>query len=1155
MNFDRKLFRDCPFVGLRPFGYDDRDAFFGRDDQIATLESMVARKRLISVIGSSGSGKSSLIRAGLLPRLASASSDPAEKWNWVTMRPGDTPVRALAEAMARPNEEIEGLPYDPVIEGRTDAIELKLRESSFGIKEAFPLINVQNEKIVLLIDQFEEIFRFADLRAQMTTDALRANEQRDEATFFIQLLLNACEDESFPGRIILTMRSDFIGECARFHGLTVAVTDTQYLVPALTRDQRAEVIRMPIERSRATIEPELVQRVLNDTNEDPDLLPVLQHAMLRTWQMSVMRDQEAVPAIRREDYEAAGGVGQAISLHANEILNALADEPPVSDLPYLDYRNVAKRVFQSLTETDALNRTIRRPQRLGELAAVLIPDGAASNVRRVAVRAVEDVTRRFADKSCSFLRVPEDQEIDETAVVDIGHEALIRCWDKLGAIGETNWVRLEQLDGDHFNTLLGLAREGVLLPPSRLPEMENWWADRRPNKFWAKRYNRDGAERLAEAESVLLLSRSEIKRAKQRKRRNVASIAAAAVFVLACIGAAVAYDQRQKAEAAQQRALDASKASAVFAAELGTSSLARDSASRGIELALNALEPAKRLPYVPELEGLIYSGLAQLRERSIIHTGDGAKAPPAVGFGTNGTLFVYADGLKSWNSDDGKPIQEANIWRGEITGNFSQLRVSRDGRNVLVWIYGDNSYHVIDTATGVETSLSDPSLKVGYGALSADSRFILTTSRDSSAMLWAEDSEHKYLRLIDLQTVEPHLRYATAVAFGDGFFAVGGGNGDLYLYQFDPEKPSSTSLIGTLLPSNSVQNVDGGAAPAPRDNCDTPRGAINALEINPANNNLLLAVMNGRPVLWDVAARTRKTLTGACEVLFFGGAFSPDGTLIASSSFSGQIFVWETNHLERAPIELQGIHTFASQPTFSHEKPYRVASGGFESRVKNTIAQPGGASPDSAGSVDRAAAAGPPGVVWTWNLASALDVSVEGGSAVGTTYPGSNAPMRYDTMTGHWLGDPRAFGDGRNVLIIPENEPGVHGEVPQFVAISPDGYVAWAPRKGRVLLFDLKHSNRPVAWFGKNESTWQSVAFKSGPDATAGEGRVAATSAAGETRAWLYFTDDKRLWDFAAKQLPFEAGVRMNPNQFCPDDVVGERLSDINPAIAASCTK
>ena len=220
-----------PFIGLRPFRIEDAAFFFGREQQIATLLHLVHNGSLVSVVGSSGSGKSSLVRAGLLPALTSAEAGE-RSWDWVEMRPGESPVRNLAEALARPNDGIGTTTSDSLAESKADRIEITLRSSSFGIGEVLRSTQPpERTRLLILVDQFEEIFRYANLRTRHNTNPTRASELRDEATFFVQLLLTAAVDENFSGAIVLTMRSDFIGDCARFHGLSEAVTRTQYLVP------------------------------------------------------------------------------------------------------------------------------------------------------------------------------------------------------------------------------------------------------------------------------------------------------------------------------------------------------------------------------------------------------------------------------------------------------------------------------------------------------------------------------------------------------------------------------------------------------------------------------------------------------------------------------------------------------------------------------------------------------------------------------------------------------------------------------------------------------------------------------------------------------------------------------------------------------------
>ena len=147
----------------------------------------------------------------------------------------------------------------------------------------------KGSRVLLFVDQFEELLRFADARTKRKFGSAAASERREEATKFVRLLLTAMKSPRLPLDIIVSIRSDFIGDCARFHGLPEAVSRSQFLVPDMTRVQREDVIRKSIQLVGGQIDPALVQRALNDTNDDPDQLPNLQRAMMRCWKSAASR--------------------------------------------------------------------------------------------------------------------------------------------------------------------------------------------------------------------------------------------------------------------------------------------------------------------------------------------------------------------------------------------------------------------------------------------------------------------------------------------------------------------------------------------------------------------------------------------------------------------------------------------------------------------------------------------------------------------------------------------------------------------------------------------------------------------------------------------------------------------------------------------------
>ena len=206
-----------PFPGLRPFQSEDKHLFFGRETQTMELLARLGRTRFLAAVGVSGSGKSSLIRAGLLPELYGGTMTRAgSRWEVALLRPGGEPIASLAAALSQ-----SGL-YDPDLEDCVAQIEVTLRRSALGLVEAARQSGLPAKtNLLVVVDQFEELFRFRRKREGQGADA--------EA--FVSLLLEAVRQEACPIYVVLTMRSDFLGDCAQFRGLAEAINEGQYLFP------------------------------------------------------------------------------------------------------------------------------------------------------------------------------------------------------------------------------------------------------------------------------------------------------------------------------------------------------------------------------------------------------------------------------------------------------------------------------------------------------------------------------------------------------------------------------------------------------------------------------------------------------------------------------------------------------------------------------------------------------------------------------------------------------------------------------------------------------------------------------------------------------------------------------------------------------------
>lgn len=563
-----------PFPGLRPFQRDEDELFFGREGQSEAIVRRLRENRFLAVVGVSGSGKSSLIRAGLIPSLDRGyMKGSGSRWRIAMFRPGSDPIGNLACELNDPG--VLGTPGASEHEAKSDTALLKvtLQRSGLGLIEAVRFAHLPPEdNVLVIVDQFEELFRFAD-----TPGVLRNQE---DASAFVKLLLEATRQTELPIFVVTTMRSEFIGDCARFRDLPEAVTAGLYLIPRLTREQRRDAIVKPIELAGANITPRLINRLLNDCGDDPGQLPLLQHALMRTWRHWEAHHRYDEP-IDLEDYQAIGGIANALSEHADEAYDELPDER---------HRQVAKRMFQCLVERGTENREVRRPTKVTGLAAV----AGASEQELI------DTVEYFRREGRSFLMPPPNVPLDADCVIDISHESLIRGWKQLaGWVDEEaewaqNYRKLAERASDHAQGKAGFLRD---------PELSialAWRNEAKPNAAWAKRYHSGFEQAIAFLEESRQARDAEEadrrRREKQELRRLWLFAATASVlFAVALIALLWALRERSGLTTALNRATRAERDASNKAVQLGDANVAlRTNADKlkNMNAALNATQYA-----------------------------------------------------------------------------------------------------------------------------------------------------------------------------------------------------------------------------------------------------------------------------------------------------------------------------------------------------------------------------------------------------------------------------------------------------------------------------------------------------------------------------------------------------------------------------------
>jgi len=525
----------CPYPGLRPFLRDDSTVFFGREEQVDQLLQKLQDRRFVAVVGTSGCGKSSLIQAGLIAGLEAGFLGQGRiSWRIASMRPGDRPMRQLAEALVRDDALGPILPASLLLAALQRG-PLGLVEILAGARHDGSPVLAAEENLLLAIDQFEEIFRFrkaaeplrdrsGGAASERTPPAvagpLRSKEVnrneaiRNEADAFVALVLETIRQAGLPGGppiyVVLTMRSDFIGDCALFPGLPEALNDSQFLTPRLSREQRRASIEGPARVGGGRVEPSLVTRLLNDMGAMPDQLPLMQHALMRLWieaGKSRPRDTEGKPVgpieLKQADYEAMGGIFGALNRQAQRAFEEM-DEPA---------RRIAECMFRLLAERGPDRRDTRRLARLEEVAQV----AAASP------EAVQAVVDRF--------RVPDMKILDLAGdVLDITHESVLRQWELL-----QRWIGEEAEAAETYRQLRVAAMryeqdvrdkgEGDPLGPRMLATALAWLdGDRvhpgawRPNAPWSARYG--DSDDFRRVEEFIRTSEAAVHRQRARENRN-----------------------------------------------------------------------------------------------------------------------------------------------------------------------------------------------------------------------------------------------------------------------------------------------------------------------------------------------------------------------------------------------------------------------------------------------------------------------------------------------------------------------------------------------------------------------------------------------------------------------------------------------------------
>jgi WD40 repeat protein len=895
-----------PFPGLRPFNPDESHLFFGRDGQSDELLRRLRRNRFLAVVGTSGSGKSSLVRAGLLPLLHGGFMDGAgSHWRVALFRPGAAPIGSLAEALSQPEvigaktSESKG---DQHITVQPAIMEATLRRGSLGLVETVRQCQLpKRENLLLVVDQFEELFRLKC--------SVQVGNFHDEGAAFVKLLLKAVGQEEVPIYVVITMRSDFLGDCARFRDLPEAINDSQYLIPRMTREQRRQAITGPVAVAGAEISPRLVQRLLNDVGDDPDQLPILQHALMRTWECwrNHHRRKKAPKPLDIEHYEKIGGMDAALSRHADEAFAELSQGKP--DETGKRRQELAERLFRCITELGSDNREMRRPSLLKDICEIVDAN----------MEEMKPVIETFRRPGRSFLMPPAAAPLTEDSLIDISHESLIRQWEKLG-----KWVDEEAKDRKDYVRLAEDTRRyeknnGSLLQAPEL-KLASDWQKKSYNPAWAQCFCPDIS--LVRVENFLKKSKDQLdadiaRKKAQQKSKILFAIGFAAIVSLFWIAILLGFiDQLNSNEAQPQR----------NGAQKSQNEVLKKAYDANYNLA-SAFEKKAGMALDDKKfhEAWLYTLEALKQNIGPDHnlpTSMGELMRPEISSGTFRTewtspkspepitsLAISPDGKKLASGSEDNTVQLWDVETGKqlttLTGHSDyvlSVAFSPDGGK-LASGSKDKTVRLWDVSTGTQlTTLKGHSSDVSSVAFSPDGKKLASGSDENTVRLW------------DIST---GTQLATLTGHSDGVFSV--------TFSPDGKKLASGSEDNTV----RLWDVETGKQ------LTTLKGHssdVRSVAFSPDGKKLASGSSDHTVRLWDVSTGTQLvTLTGHLYDIL-SVAFSPDGKKLASGSKDKTVRLWDVG-TGRKPKILTGHLSDVLSVAFSPDGE-KLASGSKDKTVR-----------------------------------------------------------------------------------------------------------------------------------------------------------------------------------------------------------------------------
>ncbi|MEG4121511.1 CHAT domain-containing protein, partial [Microcoleus sp. N9_B4] len=651
-----------PYQGLSAFGEEDADFFFGQEKFVSNLVEVTHKQPLVVVVGPSGSGKSSVVYAGLIPQLR-------KEGNWLieSFRPGKEPFVQLAFALVRQLEpeagETQQLRETMGLAGDLRNGRITLQQLASRILERNP-----GKRLLLVADQFEELYTFSQLKK--------------EEEHFADALLTAIAQENIT--LVLALRADFYGYALSYRPLRDALQEyTPQLLSSMKWEELQAAIELPAKKLEVEFEAQLTQRILDDVEEEPGNLPLLEFAVTRLWEKQINRE------LTHQAYEEIGGVKKAIANHAEQ-------------------------VYQKLSETEK-----KQAQRI--FVQLVRPGEGTEDTRRVASRAeVGEDNWNLVSYLAGYqarLVVTGRQEQEDT--VELVHETLIRQWGTL-----REWINANRQFRTWQERLKVALREwknnnhdsGAMLRGVPLSVAEDWLRQR--------------ADEMTQEERDFIqvsVKERDRERQKEQRRRRLTIIGLSGFSAIALALAGLAGVGWWRAAINQ-----------IYSLAQYSDGLLNLDGTKALKTSLKAVVQMRRTPWV-DANTQTYVELSLLNTVSNVAApntlGGHANSVNRVSFSPNGTLLATASSdhtVKLWDTSTGKQINTLSGHTDSVVAvsfspNGKLLATASDDKTVKLW----------DSTTGKQiNTLSGHTASVYLVSFSPNGKLLATGNSENTVKLW-----------------------------------------------------------------------------------------------------------------------------------------------------------------------------------------------------------------------------------------------------------------------------------------------------------------------------------------------------------------------------------------------------------------------------------